>query len=226
MSRIIKRIYILSAVCLAFIVVLGIFIARPIEAGPSFAENTADVVVGYTDFVRLYTNEPNHQEEELPPLMLEEPEIVSQPGVEDIFSKIKNILDTMAHVAMYILTALCVLFLGFFILNSFHRRSSLSFEDFDDVVQEDDAEPPAMKRSKRLRLGVNKTVRRLFRAKVRDYMVIEEFRIRKSDTPERIAESIGKWEDVGQLKALYHKARYSGGSVSRSELRALGRGRY
>jgi hypothetical protein len=120
---------------------------------------------------------------------------------------------------LLIAAAVLTVFIIIVLLDRFARRPELLFEDFDEAVAEEPAVPGirTKRRGKLLHFGPNHTVRRLFKAKVREHKLTPK----KSDTPKRLTDTMGESEDVETLRRLYHKARYSGADVKRSELNAL-----
>jgi len=102
-------------------------------------------------------------------------------------------------------------------------RYDTQFEDYEDIIEETAFTPekPSKKSRKLLNFSINYTIRRLFRRKVKEYIVTKDLYTQKSDTPKQLAKTISEWEDIGTLENLYHKARYSNEIIKRSELNGL-----
>jgi len=207
----------LSLTMLAGIVIVGFIAARPIYPTSDMRLPLSDFIFDFSDFVypeSVYpqiepgagTNIPDDPEPE-------------NTDLDALGLAVQNI--TM--IIMYAMIPLLVLILIFYLLYTFRRRSGSKLDDFDEIVEEAPAvlDPKAKSRRKWLVLGINQTVRRMFRSKVRRHMGVHGLYPQKSDTPKKLAVNIRQWEDIDSLQRLYDKARYSNESVTRSELSAL-----
>jgi len=129
------------------------------------------------------------------------------------------------HIKPVLLIAAIVVFLVVIalLIDKFYSRNDHQFEDYEETIEEVSASPfeRQIKRKKLFNFGINYTIRRLFKRKVKEYMVTKGMYTQKSDTPKKLADTIKTWEDVNTLEQLYQKARYSGEAVERTELNML-----
>lgn len=216
-SLILKRNYRFSITCLACITIFGILLSL------SANSNIAETISGVISSNQPVTPEPDENQPEVGGVMPVAPGEITPPQEEAVdFEALMSIMRNIAFIIMYILIAILVFVLIALALYMLHKRSTLQFSDFDEITEQDPALLPARERKQRNRIsfGINQTVRRLFRSKVREHMNSSGLTPQKSDTPETLAGRIAVWEDIDALTHLYHEARYSGRSVKRSELNA------
>jgi len=109
------------------------------------------------------------------------------------------------------------------VLSRYSQPAKQQFDDFDEDDEETAFVSEKKRRNRRIGsvFGMNYTVRRMFKRKVKEYTKDERVLLHKSDTPKKIAVNVGEWEDISPLQQLYHKARYSGENVTRVELKEL-----
>jgi len=215
-AKLVRRVYRLTAVCFAVIVIAGLLLARPDIPGIVFSGNDADV----NKVQDMSKGEAPEQEVEhpLPPPPEDLLETATPPADLDEF---ETVMESFLTVVWYSLFALSITLIVIFLMYRILKRAASQFDDFEEVVEEENADlsgMPVKSRKARLKLGPTRTVRRLFRSKVREHIQANALFALRSDTPEDLSRKIAIWEDVGALKRLYHKARYSGQSVSRAEL--------
>jgi len=208
-SAVIRRSYFMVTVCLFGFVAAG-FLVQPAE--PWLHDPIP------TDQVIASDGERGSGVEDLPDVELViDREVVAERGANERFEVREDLLMIIAYVVVTLLFG----YLIFTVVKNLHRRAPVvHFDDFDEVETQEAADivPRFKKRRRLLSFGVNYTVRRLFRLKVQEYMAGNLLLPGKGDTPAKLAEEICQWEDVGTLKRLYHKARYSGENVQRTEL--------
>jgi len=215
---VIKRSYKFSALCLAGIAIIGLVLI-----------STFDV-----EHIEL-TLEPEYVEEiitTLEELLTYEP--LPEPApVEDVIIEVENVGTgsgqpplTIPHndgvfARVIIIATLAALLIILAILGNQRRRVD-QFEDYEEDEFEDSTQQDKQsgKRKRHFLFGPNFTVRRLFKKKVRKYGKAGILP-RKSDTPKHLANKIEKHENIENLLNLYHKARYSGQQVTRSEINKL-----
>jgi len=213
-SSILKRSYILTIASMTCFIVIS-FIVQPGETTipipdifvPRVEDNREN-----TDSAPMITDEDpdilNEEAEETQTLVPLEPEVESEQ---------QNVLYIV------ILVVAAIIALSFAILLIKNHRPESQFEDYDDIIEEAalNLEKTSKKRERLFILGINYTIRRLFKRKVREYVVTKDMRTQRSDTPKKLAEKIGTWENIETLEQLYQKARYSGKNVTRIELNML-----
>jgi len=210
---VIKRSYKFSALCLAGIFIVGVFLINtfyierielPIEISDQLEEILANLeevqAGGLPEQEEIYFEE--YIDEESP----------SMPLTDSIFGS----------VAAIIFTALIGTVLIFIMIFSEKKSNPSQFEDYEETEFEDLAlqNNQNLKRKIPFLLDPNFTVRRLFKKKVRKYSKLGILP-RKFDTPKHLARKIEKHENIDKLLSLYHKARYSGQQVTRSEVNTL-----
>ena len=213
----IRRSYRLTISFLSCILVLGLAITRP-PANKLPAKEYPGMDMGFQEA------KPTVPELEEDAVLTEIPkELIPQPDDSPDNDALPGVLDGAIYNIIYGAGALLSVYLIIYLLYTMQKRVALRFDDYDEVVDESfaDMEIQVKKRRIRVNYGVNYTVRRLFRSKVREYMRDGELVPLISDTPGKLAETISRWEDVETLKRTYHKARYSGEKVTRSEVNAL-----
>jgi len=217
-ASLVKRVYKLTAVCFSVIIIAGFLLARP--GIPGFPTNS-----GYTESSGSEDKVDNEKQEPDSEWIGERPVIIDQPASKPPeVDKSDPETDTITTILWYSMTAVSVVLIVMFIRSRIRRPAAYYFEDFEEELEEEQADLSgfsAKKRKARLKLGVNRTVRRLFRTKVREYIRRNELLALRSDTPGELVEKIAVWEDLGSLKHLYHRARYSEENISRNELNAL-----
>jgi len=212
-SMLIKWSYMYTIICLAGIVIIGFMVRPQGEAIPiqweyavspdeffASMEDGNDLDEMEIDGDIFIEPEEEYTQQPLPPEQRYEPRLVS---------------------TLIVVAAVLILFLFILLLYKYYHRIENRFEDFDEIMEEipgGDGDRPGVRR-RIMSFGVNHTVRRLFKRKVREYIRGKGLYTKKSDTPEVLSGAIGEWEDIGPLKQLYHKARYSGEHVKRAELK-------
>jgi len=215
---VIKRSYKFSAICLLGIFIVGFilissFNIEPIEI-PTEVEHVEEAIA------ILEEMHSPAQESQMEEFFVEEELALEETG-NDIGLEPLH-LANLEMVAMVVVIALLVAILIFLIIFSDKRRRVNTFEDFDEDEFEDSAlqDKQSGKRKRFLLFGPNFTVRRLFKKKVRRYGKVGILP-RKFDTPKHLAHQIDEHENIDNLLNLYHKARYSGQQVTRSEVNSL-----
>ena len=213
-SAMIKRVYKMTAACLGAIIVVVLFAAQPREQAAGLVYS-AEESARYGEFAAHVETVKEEAE-----VIYAFRDILMGAGLSE-----DNILPegvvVAALVFMYVVIVLMVALLIVFMIYSIQKRAAHRFEDFDEDITEEDADLAGVsseKRKTRLKMGADRTVRRLFRLKVREHMSSNGLFPHRYDTPEVLAGEISRWEDVDMLKRLYHKARYSSAGVSREEL--------
>ncbi|MCL2424990.1 MAG: hypothetical protein FWD05_01490 [Oscillospiraceae bacterium] len=213
-----KRGYMMTIACFLCIILVA-FIVRPYSS----VIDMSDSVLPTSDDVMVYEPEIASGEyeeyadifnEDAPPVEMRDYMYFIERG-----SNTQNLVSTIIIFVVIISFIICAILFS----KQFRRIRNL-FGSYDEDIEEELAyNPEKMVRKRNLLsfLEVNYVVRRLFRRKVREYVADEKLRLQKSDTPMRLADTIGEWEDVVALKQLYHKARYSGEHVKRSELKEM-----
>ena len=212
-SSITKRSFLLAITCLVGFVVIVLFV-RPYGTVIPLPEFTPYV----TEEAEIF-EEPQEDTEPIEG-ELEEADDPDQPIMQDILAEENEPHFIAVVIIVAVIVFLCILALLF---NKLFHRNVYQFEDYDDVIEETSFMPDGKlkKRRRLLNFGVDYTIRRLFKRKVNEYVTDKGMNARKSDTPKKLADTIGEWEDVGTLKQLYHKARYSEEHVTRAELKEL-----
>jgi len=212
-SSIIKRSYLLTIACLAGFIAVG-FLARSNEEVVPVPDLIIQRVETAYDqmFDALDLRDPEEREEPVIDVagyvpLRDPPRADNQPGM--VYLLVAAIAITV--VALFVL-----------LHNKWYINDN-RFEDYDDIIEETAVTPEkSLKKSRHLlNLGMNYTIRRLFKRKVKEYITTKSMYTQKSDTPKKLAEKISEWEDIDPLKTLYQKARYSGEQVKRNELNIL-----
>ena len=209
----VRRVYKLTVLSLGIIAIAGFLAARTDSPGSGTRETIPELAGDFADFVGTILVDlgvaapPDDVPEGAPP-PLEMEEMVS-------------LAQTITFIVMYVVLGVSLVLLVIFLIYNIQKRAALQFEDFDEDIEEGDALQEGLsehRRKTRLKLGPNRTIRRLFRLKVLEHMNESGLYPLRSDTPDELSEKIAQWEDVDSLKNLYHKARYSATSVSKAEL--------
>jgi hypothetical protein len=213
-SSIIKRSYMLTITSLVFFIIVG-FMVQPgettipipdifVQRVEDNRENTNSVPVVADEDANILSEEA----EEIQAILMLEPEVESEQ---------QNVL----YLVILVVVAVLTLFFAILLIKS--PRPESQFEDYDDIIEEAalSLEKTSKKRGRLFNVGVNFTIRRLFKRKVSEYVVRKDMRTQKSDTPKKLAGKIREWEDIEALEQLYQKARYSGKNVTRIELNKL-----
>ena len=210
-SNVIKRSYKFSVICMSVFLIIGLL------SNPARIENM-DYRLLYQYMSGPVAQEGEGGEEEIEYELIEpEPENADELPADD------SLLVNIIYSIIMVISAVLILSVLYNLLKNMHKRATLCFEDFEEDEETDPAESGSRvgKRRKPGILGINNTVRRLFRRKVQEYINNGRLYPGKSDTPKKLAGVINEWEDVENLQRLYHKARYSGQTVKRTELDAL-----
>jgi len=213
-SSLIKRSYLLTITSLACFIAVG-FIARP--GGTTIP--IPDFTIQRFEDAHENVDSATLMEDEDVEILIEETEetqTILQPEPEADHRE-PNIL----YAIIFAVFAIFAIYIVMFYIK--YYRPETQFEDYDDVVEEAPAilEKMSKRREKFFNFGINHTIRRLFKRKVKEYIATKGMSAQKSDTPKKLAETISEWEDIGALEQLYHKARYSGENVKRIELNML-----
>ena len=209
----IRRVYKLTVLSLGLIALAGFLAASTGSPEAGMRETVPGLVGDFVDFagpvlqdLGMRAPPPEAPEGALPPLDMGE---------------MVSTVQSISHIVMYAVMGVMLAVLVSFLIYSVQKRAAFQFEDYDEVVEEGDALVSGSSghgSKMRLKLGPSRTIRRLFRLKVREHMNESGLYPHRSDTPEELSKTIAQWEDVEPLKELYHKARYSGAGVSRDEL--------
>jgi hypothetical protein len=221
-SSLIKRSYMLTITSLACFIALG-FIVQPGEA----LSRAGERIILIPEFTRRKSEEVHDYI--IPDLIPEDDDrevLIGEEGEEHAILQDDEPVTSDEEISViFWLSAAAAAIVALFIMMVLikYRRLENQFEDYDDVTEEAPAnlEKMSKKQGTIFNFGINHTIRRLFRRKVKEYMVTKGMYTQKSDTPKKLAETIGEWEDIGVLEQLYHKARYSGENVKRDELNML-----
>jgi len=212
-SKIIKRSYILTISCLAIFIITG-FSIRPVGSAipiPQIILNRIENAFDSTE-VALITNDPENTDEipderdEIHILLLYESE-----------ERDANIIYPFLIVGVVIITTVIII-----LLVKLYRPGK-QFDDYDEIIEETfiKSDKKTELRKRVFIFGTNQKVRKLFKRKVKEYMIDQYIPVRKSDTPENLATVINDRENIEALKNLYHKARYSDEHIERAELKVL-----
>jgi hypothetical protein len=127
---------------------------------------------------------------------------------------------TVALYTILVLVVSAVIFIG---LKRYKQRvkvKAFGADSDDDVEESEFIIKKTPKTSRRMLFNPNQTVRMLFKRKVNLHRK-HGLPVKTSDTANFIAAKISKTEDINELSGLYHKARYSGESVSGAEVRGV-----
>jgi hypothetical protein len=210
------RSYMLTLLGLAAVITAG-FVIRPSEPIISLSnipDNRAETVMEIVHewFGQERADYPGAESAELEPVI---PREVIPPQEHE---------PTRAPlIPAIIASVIAAAFLVLVVIGFIHRRSETAFDDYDEDEEVNAAVigTKPKKRAGLFKFGANNAVRKMFRLKVRENIIAERLKPRKSDTPQDLAYIISEWEDIGALRRLYHKARYSGETVKRAELGLL-----
>ena len=210
----------LTIACLICFIAVG-FIAQPGESLLSIPEIRIDYDQDDFSFLIMDDDEFEYEDEEMA-LIFGETGIDQTEDQLEREEREEEPSDTFSIVLAAVATI--ILFIAVLLIRKSHRPEN-QFEDYDDVMEEAPAilDGISKKRKRKFNFGVNYTIRRLFKRKVREYIITKGIYTQKSDTPKKLSETIGEWEDIRVLEQLYHKARYSGENVKRTELNVLKR---
>jgi len=201
----------LSIACLAGFIAVSFFLQPTNTVG--FDDSSRTI----TEQIRLY---PTRQNEE----PKEQEEIEDDITDDEVKEEREMIDETFGNVILYIayaVAAIVIMLLSYFLMRNLRGRGpGPQLEDYveDLTVEPVEAGLRKKKKAKLFDFSANQTIRRLFRQKVQEFMHNNALFPLKKDTPAKLADTIKQWEEVDELRDLYHKARYSGEDVKRSEL--------
>ena len=208
--------------CFTFFALIGFFLLTPVftsqeteriqrtERGAYAIQEAAE------RHIELFNPNIDQEHEEAPVELLITLDLVS----------IVQSMYAVSSVSMYIITAFTgfiVLLLVRLLLIRMYRSAISRFDNYDDVIEESDVTKVTdIKKKKRKHyLEINQKVRRIFKKKVNKYIKKNIMIPQLNDTPAELADIMSKQENVDDLKRLYHKARYSDKTISKSELKLL-----
>jgi len=215
-SSLIKRSYTLTITCLACFIIVG-FIVRPGGTLLQIPERDINLEEIFGETTSIEMDEIFELIDDFEDDVEDLPMQHTVGGGENQTNKVHldiNLIDIVIIVA-------AVGVIGLIIWISIKQYNPESrFEDYDEIIEESPADFKKLskKRKRTFNLGVNYTIRRLFKRKVREHIIAKNIFTQKSDTPKKLTEAINEWENIEPLKNLYQKARYSGEDVKRIEL--------
>ena len=223
LSMVIKRCFIFTVACLVLIVALG-FMVHPQGSIVQFNSNNRTEGTGWDSGMTSGTDNPDSMEldgedveqgDVIGGSIMDETPNLSEEEKENFL----NAFLTMLGVITVILVAVVVLLL---MLYKNSNKEDYDFNDDDDIYEETPIihEKSSKKRRRLPNPGVNYTIRKLFKKKVKEYIITKDFHPQKSDTPKMLANTISEWENITTLETLYQKARYSGEQLKRTDLTA------
>jgi len=201
-------------VCLGAVILVVLFAARPGEQAAGFVISVEEAA-RREEFAERFDTKG---EDDRAGVQIQDNGEITEVQIKDEFTEA---VVSASYVAVYLLIVLLAALIVIFMIYSIQKRAARQFEDFDEDITEENADLTglsAVKRKTRLKMGADRTIRRLFRSKVREHMSSNGLLPHRYDTPEVLSGEISHWEDVEMLKLLYHKARYSRAGVSRAEL--------
>jgi len=212
-SKIIKRSYILTTACLAIFIITG-FSIRPAGTAipiPQIIINRIENAFDSAETVLIMNESENT--DEIPDGRDEARiQLLYESGEREA-----NIMYPLLIVTVALITIVIIILL----VNLY--RPGKQFDDYEEIIEETfiKGDKKTEQRKRSFIFGTNHKIRKLFKRKVKEYMIDQYIPVRKSDTPEVLATVINNRENVEALKNLYHKARYSDEHIERAELKVL-----
>jgi len=210
-----KRTVLFAVVCMIGFVALSFFI-RPHESEVIHVPNIFELF--QEAFFPEHEEVSREEDDEFEGEYHERPNLNSAPPMFERETNELRMIDLVLIISVIVFLCIAAL-----LLDKLARQPNPQFDDYDEEIEETSiaSGKESDKRKRTINLGINYTIRRMFKRKVKEYVTKKGFQTQKSDTPKKLAETISEWENIEALQNLYHKARYSNEKIKRSELNGL-----